>query len=156
MPLKVAEVLTTQAVTSITVNNLDLETAKAYRLLISWQGVGNAQELMLYFNDITTGYYTEQHYANGSSVYAGNLGAVSRVSYAYSNQIAMTEAIMMKTPNNYTLVSSHTAIWSGSACVTMFHTIRWGNTANPVKIELRSGYNYGIASGSRLIILKMW
>ncbi len=151
---KVLEVVTASQVTSIVVNSLNLDIAKAYLLLFSWKGVGNGQELRLYFNDTTTGYNTEQHYATGSYVAAGKLANTSRFSYAYYNQVVVTDGILMRTPDNYTLVSSRSAIWSGSASVTMFHTIRWGNTANPTKIELQAGNSAGIDTGSRLIILK--
>jgi hypothetical protein len=153
---KIVDVVTVSDVTSIVVDNLDLSAAGAYLVFFSFRNAyGNACSFALYFNDVTTGYTTQQMYSSGSSTASGNLGATSRYTYAYGSQRVTNEGLIMRTPDNYTLAMSRSFPWTGSASTIFFHNVHWNNTANPTKLEIRGEYNYSIASGSRLIIFKV-
>jgi len=153
---KIVDIMTTSDVTSIVVDNLDLNAAKAYLLLFRFRNAyGNACSFALYFNDVTSGYTTQQMYSSGSSTASGNLGATSRYTYAYGSQRVTNEGLLMRTPDNYTLTMSRSFPWTGSASTIFFHNVHWNNTANPTKLEIRGEYNYSIASGSKLMIFKV-
>jgi hypothetical protein len=153
---KIIDIVTETAVTSIVVNNLDLAADKAYLILFSLRnGLGTAGKYFIYFNDITTGYNTQQMYSSGSTTASGNL-AESRYTYAYANQRVINEGLIMRTPDNITLAMSRSFLWTGSASNIFFHNVHWNNTANPTKIEIRSEAGFtNIGAGSRLMIFKV-
>jgi len=151
----VTEVVTVQDVTSIVVNSLDLAAAKMYLLLFSFRNTyGSAGSVFIYFNDVTTGYNNQQLYSSGSTTSSSNAGT-ARYAYAYASQRVTNESLIMRTPDNYTLVMSRSHVFTGSAAAIFFHNVHWNNTANPTKVELRSEYANGIAAGSRLMIFKV-
>jgi len=154
---KVVETAAVVDVTSILVTGLNLDAAKAYHIFFSLKSTVNAGGFAIYFNgdDTDANYHTQQLYASGSLMAAGALASESRFTYAYTQQRTLTEALLMRSPNNYTMVKTHSFLFTGSQSIPMWHTINWNSTENPVQIEIRAPDFQGIGAGSKLTVLRL-
>lgn len=140
---------------TIEVNGLDLAADKTYLILFEFKnGYGSAQTYHIYFNEITTGYATQQMYSSGSSTASGAITG-SRYTYAYANGRCTNEGWIMRSPDNYTMTMSRTFIYTGSAPAIFFHNVYWANTENPTKLWIQAEYYPGIAAGSHLMMFRV-
>lgn len=154
---KIAEVTLTAAATSIDFTGLDLDAAKAYKiLLIAYNPTVTNTSLGIYFSGdyVDANYYSQRTRATGTTVITANSNFPLIATYNTLRSV-LVEILIMRVSGKKPLYWASCHDEEGTAIMSEYYSGHWVSALNVTSIRLHCYVALGLDVGTKAILFKI-